>query len=75
MKGHREQKERSWAEECEYLARLLERGHDEPRVGPKQVRPYVALQALSAHADGFVLVPEASEGYPQGAAVTVYLRR
>jgi molybdopterin molybdotransferase len=31
--------------------------------------------AAAAHADGFVLVPEASEGYPQGAAVTVYLRR
>jgi molybdopterin molybdotransferase len=30
---------------------------------------------VAAHADGFVLVPEASEGYPQGAAVTVYLRR
>jgi molybdopterin molybdotransferase len=28
----------------------------------------------AARADGFVLVPEASEGYPQGAAVTVYLR-
>ena len=23
-------------------------------------------------ADGFVIVPEACEGYPQGAAVTVY---
>jgi molybdopterin molybdotransferase len=31
--------------------------------------------AAAAHADGCVLVPEASEGYPQGAAVTVYLRR
>jgi molybdopterin biosynthesis enzyme len=31
--------------------------------------------AAAAHASGFVLVPEASEGYPQGAAVTVYLRR
>lgn len=30
------------------------------------------LKAL-AQADGFVLVPEMSEGYPQGAAVTVYL--
>ena len=24
-------------------------------------------------ADGFVIVPEASEGYPQGASVTVHL--
>jgi molybdopterin molybdotransferase len=31
--------------------------------------------AAAAHADGFILVPEASEGYPQGAAVIVYLRR
>jgi molybdopterin molybdotransferase len=31
--------------------------------------------AAAAQADGFVLVPEASEGYPQGASVTVYLRR
>ncbi|MFZ1104116.1 MAG: molybdopterin-binding protein [Hyphomicrobiaceae bacterium] len=31
--------------------------------------------AAAAHADGFVLVPEASEGHPQGAAVIVYLRR
>jgi molybdopterin molybdotransferase len=31
--------------------------------------------AAAAQADGFVLVPEASEGHPQGAAVTVYLRR
>jgi molybdopterin molybdotransferase len=29
----------------------------------------------AAHANGFVLVPEACEGYPQGAAVTVYVRR
>jgi molybdopterin molybdotransferase len=27
----------------------------------------------AAHADGFVVVPEASEGYPAGATVTVYL--
>jgi molybdopterin molybdotransferase len=31
--------------------------------------------AVAAHADGFVLVPETSEGYAQGAAVAVYLRR
>jgi molybdopterin molybdotransferase len=31
--------------------------------------------AAAAQADGFVLVPEASEGHPQGAAVTVYLGR
>jgi molybdopterin molybdotransferase len=30
------------------------------------------LRAVAA-ADGFVLVPERSEGYPQGAAVTVHL--
>ncbi|HEX5998803.1 MAG TPA: molybdopterin molybdotransferase MoeA [Hyphomicrobiaceae bacterium] len=30
--------------------------------------------AAAAHADGFVLMPEGSEGYPQGATVTVYLR-
>ncbi|HEX5958671.1 MAG TPA: molybdopterin molybdotransferase MoeA, partial [Hyphomicrobiaceae bacterium] len=30
--------------------------------------------AAAAHADGFILVPEGSEGYPQGATVTVYLR-
>jgi molybdopterin molybdotransferase len=29
----------------------------------------------AAAADGFVVVPEASEGYPQGAPVTVYLYR
>jgi molybdopterin molybdotransferase len=29
--------------------------------------------AAAARADGFVLVPEDSEGYPQGASVTVYL--
>ena len=29
--------------------------------------------AAAARADGFVLVPEASEGYPEGAPVTVYL--
>ena len=27
----------------------------------------------AAHGDGFVIVPEASEGYPQGAPVTVHL--
>jgi molybdopterin molybdotransferase len=27
----------------------------------------------AANADGFVIVPEASEGYPQGASVTAYL--
>ncbi len=26
-------------------------------------------------ADGFVIVPEASEGYPQGATITAYLYR
>jgi molybdopterin molybdotransferase len=30
------------------------------------------LSALT-EADGFVLVPEKSEGYPRGATVTVYL--
>jgi molybdopterin biosynthesis enzyme len=30
------------------------------------------LMAVVA-ADGFVIVPEASEGHPQGASVTVYL--
>jgi molybdopterin molybdotransferase len=29
--------------------------------------------AAAVQSDGFVLVPEASEGYPQGAPVTVYL--
>ena len=29
--------------------------------------------AAAAHADGFVIVPEGSEGYAQGATVSVYL--
>ena len=49
------------------------------RRGGGEVEPMPAFAeaglAAAAHADGFVLVPEASEGYPQGAAVTVYLRR
>jgi molybdopterin molybdotransferase len=30
------------------------------------------LKTMS-QADGFVLIPEGSEGYPQGATITVYL--
>lgn len=49
------------------------------RIGPGEVEPMPSLQeaglAAAAHADGFILVPETSEGYPQGAAVAVYLRR
>lgn len=39
--------------------------------------PSFAEAGLTAgvHADGFVLVSEASEGYPQGATVTVHRRR
>jgi molybdopterin molybdotransferase len=45
--------------------------------GHGTVEPVVSFAeaglAAAAHADGFVLVPEASEGYPEGAPVTVYL--
>jgi molybdopterin molybdotransferase len=44
---------------------------------PDVVEPLPSLgeaELMSAiTADGFVIVPEASEGYPQGASVTVYL--
>jgi molybdopterin molybdotransferase len=47
--------------------------------GAGEAEPMPSLQeaglAAAAHADGFILVPETSEGYPQGAAVAVYLRR
>jgi molybdopterin molybdotransferase len=49
------------------------------RTGGGEVEPLPSFAeaglAAAAHADGFVLVPEASEGYPHGALVTVYLRR
>jgi molybdopterin molybdotransferase len=49
------------------------------RTGGGEVEPLPSFDevglAAAAEADGFVLVPEASEGYPQGASVTVYLRR
>jgi molybdopterin molybdotransferase len=32
----------------------------------------IGLMAAAA-ADGFVIIPEASEGHPEGALVTVYL--
>jgi molybdopterin molybdotransferase len=45
--------------------------------GDRAVEPVVSFAeaglSAAAQADGFVLVPEASEGYPQGAQVTVYL--
>jgi molybdopterin molybdotransferase len=45
-------------------------GEAEPRPSFGEAGP-----AAAAQADGFVLVPEASEGHPQGAAVRVYIRR
>lgn len=46
--------------------------------GQEEVEPIVPFAeaglASAVQADGFVLVPETSEGYPQGAPVTVYLR-
>jgi molybdopterin molybdotransferase len=45
--------------------------------GDGAVEPVVSFAeaglSAAAEADGFVLVPEASEGYPQGAPVTVHL--
>src|SRR5262245_1450103 len=41
-------------------------------VGPIASYPELGL-AAAAHADGFVIVPEGSEGYAQGARVLVYL--
>jgi len=41
-------------------------------VGPIGSNPEIGL-AAAAHADGFVIVPEGSEGYAQGAPVVVYL--
>jgi molybdopterin molybdotransferase len=45
--------------------------------GEGEVEPMVSFAeaglSAAAEADGFVLVPEASEGYPQGAPLTVYL--
>jgi molybdopterin molybdotransferase len=36
--------------------------------------PFAEAGLVAAvQADGFVVVPEASEGYPEGATVTVYL--
>jgi molybdopterin molybdotransferase len=47
------------------------------RTGDGVVEPVVPFAeaglGAAAQADGFVLVPEASEGYPQGAPVTVHL--
>jgi molybdopterin molybdotransferase len=49
------------------------------RIGGGEAEPLPSFDeaglAAAAQADGFVMVPEASEGYPQGASVTVYLRR
>jgi molybdopterin molybdotransferase len=46
-------------------------------IGDGTVEPVVSFAeaglSAAAQADGFVLVPEASEGYPQGAPVTVHL--
>jgi molybdopterin molybdotransferase len=48
------------------------------RIGTGEVEPMPSLQeaglAAAAHADGYILVPETSEGYPQAALVPVYLR-
>jgi molybdopterin molybdotransferase len=47
---------------------------DDGRVEPVTTVARDSLMAL-AEADGFVIVPESSEGFPTGAAVTVYLLR
>jgi molybdopterin molybdotransferase len=47
-------------------------GHDS--VEPLPSFGETGLMAIVA-ADGFVIVPEASEGYPQGTSVTVYLHK
>jgi molybdopterin molybdotransferase len=48
------------------------------RIKTGEVEPMPSLQeaglAAAAHADGYILVPETSEGYPQAASVPVYLR-
>lgn len=48
--------------------RLRSEGRIEPIVSFAEIGLMAAVQA-----DGFIIIPEASEGYPSGASVTAYL--
>lgn len=54
-------KTREWREECLYLARLLERGEDPPRVGRSQVESYLAVQIVGAKRDQFYQLADTLE--------------